>query len=633
MTSQSESDSLSERKSAEDDVSPALRGIPFASLEELRAIDLAGLLASHPHADRYALEQILNDAAKACHDEESAPARALGVLLALCSFHLLLEPEGEAFGPRWTAANGTRTVIPSDLRGDQSLVLAAIARELPHPFLRARAAEVAYENGDRRMGLVAIEAYADLVRQRLDGTLASTSSEDDLGAADIVAPIERAFRINVIVVKRGTVADPLKEAHALAYARAVAERAHSEYQTLAVIGMNHRLLEPADVAATATALAEAEPNGAHCLAVKEVWLVAADAHHRAGDKDASRAASLKAIDQTLKMQDQVGPHAARAHWIKVAIGELRQLGGCTERLDELRKQLRDVQDRSLEEFGQIRTPLKLADIRAATAEEFAGFDLPEAMRRVIPVLIPPAVDRLKREALDIARRTPLSSIFSSSYADFEGKEVARGPMLGLGGEPSEEWFKEQSFRQQAPARHITMLGQIEPARQAVVASFPLQERHFVPIATFSAFVPASHRHIFAMGFARLWQGDYVTAGHLLIPQLENSLRHVLGLAGVDTSKIEDDGIQGDRALSMLMTVAREPLTELFGEDVVWQIDTLYNFRPGAAIRHELAHGKIGWGAFYSPDVMLACWFVYYLTLLPLLDSWDEDVVPYVLDML
>lgn len=627
------SDPAPEGEAEETQRTPPLKGLPFASIEDFQTIQLAALLAEHPRVDGHALELLLGEAAKAYPDEDYPQARAFSLLLALCSFHLLLEPEGDAFGPRWSAPNGTRSVIPSDLRGDQSAVFAQIAAELPHPFLRARAAEVAYENGNRRMGVTCIDAYAELVRRRLDGTLGSELDGDRLSASDIVAPIERAFQINALVAKRGAVIEALKEVHELAYARAIAEPAYFEFQTLARIGLNNRLIEPSDLAKTATALAEAAPDDAYCLAIKEVWLVAADANSRAGDKDASRAASLRAIDQTLKMQNQVGMHAARAHWIKVAIGELRQMGDCQERVEELRRQLRDAQDRSLEEFGQINTPLDLAEISAASAQEFAELELPEAMQRMVLFLVPPDVGGLKQQALDIARRTPLSSFFASSYTDFEGKEVARGPMLGLDDNPSEEWFKEQSFRHQAPARHQAMFGQVEAARRVIVSNFPAQERHFVPVATFSAFVPPSHRHIFAMGFARLWQGDYVTAGHLLIPQLENSLRHVLTLAGLDSSKIEDDGLQGDRALSMLMTVMRDPLEEIFGADIVWQIDTLYNFRPGPAIRHELAHGKIGWGGFHTADVMLACWFVYYLTTLPLLDRWDEDVVPYIRAML
>lgn len=617
----------------EHDAIPNPAGLAVTSLEDLRSLDLTPLLADQLHADGFQIEQALQKAAESHEIADSATGRAFRLWFALCSFHLVLEPEGEPFAPRWSAANGTRTIIPSDLRGEQSAVLATLAPEIPNPFLRARAAEVAYVNGDRRLGATAIDAYSELVSQRL-GSTPVPESENHLGALkSVLAPIERAFQINALVARRGTVTASLRDAHALAYGRAISECAYFEFQSLARIGLHNKLLEAEDVARIATNLAEGAPDTIPCMIVRDVWLLAAEAHERHGNEGECRAASLKAVDQTLRMQHEVGPNAARAHWIKCAISELRQLGGCQDQLDDLRKQLRDVQDRSLEEFSRISTPVDHSELRATTEEHFSRLDLPEAMLEVIRFLIPPSVDTLKQEALEIARRTPFSSMFASSYADFEGKEVARGEMLDFDADPSEEWFKEQSFRHQAFHRHAVMLGQVEPARRAIASRFPLQDRHFLPVAALSPFVPISHRHIFAMGFARLWQGDYVTAGHLLIPQLENSLRHVLSLSGVDSSKIEEDGIQGDRALSMLMTVTRAQLTDLFGEDVVWQIDTLYNARTGSRIRHELAHGKIGWNAFYSPEVMLASWFVYYTTMLPLADNWEDMVAPHIREML
>jgi hypothetical protein len=632
-------DSIDETAQGEGAVSPDNAsddepdGLPFVSAEDFRAVDVNALLAAHPRADKYEITRILTAAEKEAEAEDGPRARVLHLLVALCSFHLLLEPEGDAFGPRLTLANGSRTAIPSDLRGEQSDVLATIAESLDHPFLRARAAEVPYENGNRRMGRIAIDAYAELVTNRLNNVYASTFEENGPTVMDVVRPIERSFQINTLVAKRGAVVDSLREAHALAYARAIADCAYFEFQTLAVCGMNNRLLEPADVAGAAVDLARAAPPDAYCLAVKGIWLVAADAFERAGDEAASRDASLQAIEQTLRMRGQMGLHAARAQWIKTAIAELRSLGDCQDRIEILRKELREAQEKSLDEFGQVSTRLDLGDLRDSTIEAFGHHDPAEAFRRVMPFLEPNDVGALKEEAIEIARRTPLSSIFSSSYADFEGKEVARGPMLDLGGEPSEDWFKEHIIHNQAPVRHATMFGELEPARRTVLANFAVQERHFVPIATFSPFVPPSHRHIFALGFARLWQGDYVTAGHLLIPQLENAIRHVLSMAGRDSSKIEEDGIQGDRALSMLMTVMQDDLHAIFGEAAVWEIDALFNFRPGPAIRHEFAHGKLGWNAFYRPDTMIACWFIYYLTVLPLLERWDDLVAPHIHAML
>ncbi|MEO7380159.1 MAG: hypothetical protein ABIV25_00280 [Paracoccaceae bacterium] len=149
----------------------------------------------------------------------------------------------------------------------------------------------------------------------------------------------------------------------------------------------------------------------------------------------------------------------------------------------------------------------------------------------------------------------------------------------------------------------------------------------LPIVQMSSFIPAGHHHIFSVGFARLWQGDYATAGHLLLPQIENSLRHILQMSGRDSSKMEEDGIEGDRPLNILLGYCRADLEAILGVDMVWELDSLLNFRPGPALRHELAHGKMGWNAFFSDEAISACWLVYLLTVSPLLRYWDSHVAP------
>ncbi|MFC3161608.1 hypothetical protein ACFOEQ_27085 [Chryseobacterium arachidis] len=42
----------------------------------------------------------------------------------------------------------------------------------------------------------------------------------------------------------------------------------------------------------------------------------------------------------------------------------------------------------------------------------------------------------------------------------------------------------------------------------------------------SPFVPEDRLHIYSLGITAGFQNDFVTAAHLLIPQLENSLRHL-----------------------------------------------------------------------------------------------------------
>lgn len=119
----------------------------------------------------------------------------------------------------------------------------------------------------------------------------------------------------------------------------------------------------------------------------------------------------------------------------------------------------------------------------------------------------------------------------------------------------------------------------------------------------------------------------VRARHLLLPQVENSLRHLLKLHGHDSSKIEEDGIEGDRSLNVLLTTFRQQLEAILGERLVWEMDSLLNFRPGPALRNELAHGKMHWNRFFSDEAIMACWLVYLLVILPIRPHWDAHVGP------
>jgi hypothetical protein len=143
----------------------------------------------------------------------------------------------------------------------------------------------------------------------------------------------------------------------------------------------------------------------------------------------------------------------------------------------------------------------------------------------------------------------------------------------------------------------------------------------------SPFVPSSHAYTYALGFARFMQGDFVSAGHLLVPQLEHSIRYVLRSSGEDASKIMPDMLQEDRPLSALIEGMLPELDRIFTPNIVNEIGLLFSRRPGPALRHQFAHGKVGAGACFGADVIYACWFIYRLTCLPLFPHWKEHVAP------
>ena len=99
--------------------------------------------------------------------------------------------------------------------------------------------------------------------------------------------------------------------------------------------------------------------------------------------------------------------------------------------------------------------------------------------------------------------------------------------------------------------------------------------------------------------------------HLLIPQLEASLRYVIQQHGGVTSTLKQ-GIQKERDMNDPLW---DPITEqIFGADMLFDLRGIPIERFGANIRNDLAHGLIHEGGFYSAEAIYLWWLVIRLCL-------------------
>lgn len=599
----------------------------LAPAADLASVDLATALDGLGHADDHALEQALGQAAKEAEARGDVAAQRGYVLLSiLCTFHLRVEDQADVWGPRWQGLEG-RFYTASDFRGEQTAILADMVETIPHPALRARVADVVWHNdrARRAAATLAVEAYCELIERRLDGNYVSRFVPDSI--LDLVDWFHRSLQIVAMSQKRCAIPDAVRRVFEALYVHAEAAGQYVAFVKLVRLGLEYGLTDWARVAPGAERLADRRAGDDYPMAVQGAWDLAAQGYAKLGDDDAKRRCQERSVDETLRMREQIGSAAAQAHWTRKAIGELRAAGGFKDRIAKLRAELRDLQDASLDEFGQFTIPMDLTEERQGTIELFDGLTLPDILIRFALFSMSPKVDELRCQALESRKNSVFGSMFGASYSDHEGKTVAETPAAPLDSEPDEAWFKEQSLQYLDIRRHQIVGGFIEPARRTVMLRFPLEERHFGPIVSMSPFVPPGHEHLFALGFARFWQGDGASAAHLLIPQLENSLRYVLLNANRESSKIKPDLLQEDRSLSGLLQGLRPELEEIFGADLVNEIDLLFNHRPGPALRHEMAHGKMSAGVCYHPNGVYACWLIYQLTCLPLVRHWKDKVAP------
>jgi hypothetical protein len=257
---------------------------------------------------------------------------------------------------------------------------------------------------------------------------------------------------------------------------------------------------------------------------------------------------------------------------------------------------------------------------------FSEMDFPTALKSFALLDSSPKVEDLKAEALRQGQKSPLNAMMGIRHIDDEGKTVVNTAGAGSG-EPPDDWYLNMIARAESLRRAMVVANYIEPVRSHVNDMVAIEERHFNPIVWQSAFVPQLQAPLYALGFARFFQGDFASATHLLIPQFEPSLRHILKAHGADPTRRRDDATEEDSSLDAIIGNHRPELNDILGAPLLEELDRVFNIQPGPALRHDVALGQMSAGQCYSPDVIYACWLLYRVCCLFLMEKWDEWVRP------
>lgn len=401
----------------------------LASAADLSTLDLEVVLGGLNRADDYALEQALHKAAKDAEARGDAAAeRGYRLLCILCTFHLRVEDQGQVWGPQWQGPDG-RSYIASDFRGEQTGILANFVASIKHPALRARVADVVWYN-DRTQSAIAslaVDAYCEMINHRLDGSWVRRFKDLENSILDLVDWFHRALQIAAISRRRSGLPEVLRRTFLALYVQAEATGQYVAYVKIARLGLEYDFVDWAKVAPDAERLADRRAGGDYPMAIQEAWNLAARAYAKLGEDESRRRCQGRSVDETLRMREQVGSAAAQAFWTRKAIGELRNAGGFQDRIAKLRAELRDLQDASLDEFGQFSIPVDLTEQRQATIEVFEELSLADTLLQFALLSRSPQVDELRDQALQSRKNGFISSLFGASHSDHEGKTMLRAP--------------------------------------------------------------------------------------------------------------------------------------------------------------------------------------------------------------
>jgi len=127
---------------------------------------------------------------------------------------------------------------------------------------------------------------------------------------------------------------------------------------------------------------------------------------------------------------------------------------------------------------------------------------------------------------------------------------------------------------------------------------------FLDLVSKSPFFPESRHQLFAKGLYAGLFGDFYTSTHILIPQIENSICHLLEQRGIITSRL-DNGIQKDFQLAPLLNMSETK--SIWGEDIVFDLQGLLTESSGDNLRNKMAHGLLDDSDFQNPTMSYLWW--------------------------
>ncbi len=337
-------------------------------------------------------------------------------------------------------------------------------------------------------------------------------------------------------------------------------------------------------------------------------------------RDARVRVAQTSILEADKARDANQP-MSEAHFLEEAIRELRA-GGATEQVEALLRRMIEAQQRApIKEF---RTEIDVGDQALAGARAVAGKSFRDGLLRLGFITASPTLETLREMARDHLATSIAGRIVSIQVMSRDSRRVAHPPAM-KGPELDEEQdaaLIEYEMRQSLDWMRPQAFAYIEGARRKLVLEHRVTMEDVFPFVRQNPLVPAGHESQFARGFYLGFHGDFVTACHLLVPQLENGLR-VFVETRLSRTLVRQGG-DGTQMVGLLGRVLDVPeLVEVLGQDLIFDLRALLIEQDGANIRNDMAHGLIPDGG-YGYHAMYLWWLCIRISFLLLTHQIKQD---------
>jgi hypothetical protein len=321
------------------------------------------------------------------------------------------------------------------------------------------------------------------------------------------------------------------------------------------------------------------------------------------------------------LQRNPAPYLTASHYLQKAVEAFRSIRGTKEetadakaRAEEVHKLLIQHQGESFKELITISQEVDISDQVEQARAHVRGKEFQDALFALALLGIPTRVFHLRQRVQETAL---LSRFMPVVMMNEMGKVVAR---QSSDPDKAEADTRFEMYRLAVEYQRLHAQAYIEHARDQINLEHSVRVNDLLPIVSHSPFVPPDREYLFAKGLYAGLIGDFFTSTHILIPQIENSVRYLLWKRGAITSGLDHKGIQNEHFLTSTLYPRNYPeITSIFDEDTLFDLQGLLVEHSGSNLRNRMAHGLINDDGFLSPLMSYLWWLTLRLCCLPILN--------------
>ncbi len=528
----------------------------------------------------------------------------LTLFYKIFSYTLVTDSPNEPFKPTLILfAEGRRSPIPDDLTTEERDFLQQVLPEIKDSELKARVADTLWvlkhnKPKTQENAKTAIEAYLVFNKKQLEERW-----------LDINNKLARALRIfdNLRLFNDNKCPQKINAPKKIsAYIESSATPPHLIMRLIELLHTTNRPYNDKH-AKILESIATKYESELKYHAAKDVWNLAASLYKRAENTDEAIRCQVNGAETYVSLADdkekaQPPSYLLVSSFLESAVKAYRAIPSKNERGAELYKRLVDAQSKTPDEMHAIpfEYSFSSAEIKPYT-DQVSGLDIGNALYNFAFIAKPPCLEEMKKQIEDSEQEFSFRSLVPMQYTDRKGRIAGSSSIHNS--------LESKMYRDIAPLhRSFTTIGVLNPALQKIKLEHNISLFDWKSMIKDHPFIPPERVNAYALGFFHGFNGDFLSAAHILIPQIENSIRYLLDNHGEQTSKQLQDGTQEDEKLKK--TLESEELKKLFGKDLIFDLQGLLIKKEGENMRNNLMHGRMNDDELFQPKMV----YLYWLTL-------------------